>query len=591
MVSLSLRAVGACLLGLPLLTAAEFHIVEKLRAIPETWEKDGAPEPDTILKLRLAMQHDKAGAFEQHVLDISSPGHQKYGRHMTRDEVSAFLKPRSEDTDAVSAWLREGGMENIKVDADWFSFSGPVSKAEKLLNAEFLYYHNTVTKHKVLRTLEYSVPESVAKYVHMIQPTTKFSEPRAQRSTVFAVHDIQVSAQAEEDCDHVITPACLRKLYKIGDAVAKPDKRNKLAISGYLDQYGRFKDWEQWKKLHAPELHGTTFDVKSINGGKNPQDSDADSIEASLDIDYAIGISNASTVYLTTGGRGELVPDLDQPNKTANQNEPYLEELHYLLSLSDKDLPAVLTTSYGENEQSVPKKYTDSACNLFARLGARGVSVIFSSGDTGVTSACQTNDGKKKTRFLPIFPAACPFVTSVGGTVKTDPEEAIYFSSGGFSDRYSRPRYQKKAVKNYLTKQLEKGRWKGLYNPDGRGFPDVAAQGANFSVIDHGQVRHVSGTSASAPLFASIIAILNSIRLEHNKPVLGFLNPFLYSHADGFNDITHGGSTGCTGKDMYSGLPTPIVPFASWNATEGWDPVTGLGTPNFEKLSKLVLKY
>ena len=50
---------------------------------------------------------------------------------------------------------------------------------------------------------------------------------------------------------------------------------------------------------------------------------------------------------------------------------------------------------------------------MFAQLGARGVSVLFSSGDTGVGSACQTNDGKNTTRFLPIFPAACPFVTSV----------------------------------------------------------------------------------------------------------------------------------------------------------------------------------
>jgi len=38
---------------------------------------------------------------------------------------------------------------------------------------------------------------------------------------------------------------------------------------------------------------------------------------------------------------------------------------------------------------------------------------------------------------------------------------------------------------------------------------------------------------------------------------------------------------------MYSQLPTPFVPFASWNATKGWDPVTGLGTPDFEKLSKI----
>jgi tripeptidyl-peptidase-1 len=56
-------------------------------------------------------------------------------------------------------------------------------------------------------------------------------------------------------------------------------------------------------------------------------------------------------------------------------------------------------------------------------------------------------------------------------------------------------------------------------------------------------------------------------------------------------DIVDGGSTGCTGIDMYSGLPTPIVPYASWNATKGWDPVTGLGTPDFGKLLKISTPY
>lgn len=137
---------------------------------------------------------------------------------------------------------------------------------------------------------------------------------------------------------------------------------------------------------------------------------------------------------------------------------------------------------------------------MFGKLGLRGVSILFSSGDTGVGSACQTNDGKNTTRFLfvapkpphdlsslmirtrPIFPAACPYVTSVGGTHYVEPEEAIYFSSGGFSDRFPRPSYQDAAVKAYL-KTLG-SRWKGLYNAHGRGFPDVAAQGSRFHVLE-----------------------------------------------------------------------------------------------------------
>lgn len=186
--------------------------------------------------------------------------------------------------------------------------------------------------------------------------------------------------------------------------------------------------------------------------------------------------------------------------------------------------------------------------------------------------------------------SACPYVTSVGGTRYIQPEQAVSFSSGGFSDIWPRPSYQDSAVSKYLKDHL-KGRWEGLYNPEGRGFPDVAAQGVAYHVFSQNKDILVSGTSASAPMFAALISLLNNARLAEGRPPLGFLNPWLYSkevsRKGALTDIVHGGSTGCTGKDMYSGLPTPFVPYASWNATPGWDPVTGLGTPVFDKLLEL----
>ena len=216
-------------------------------------------------------------------------------------------------------------------------------------------------------------------------------------------------------------------------------------------------------------------------------------IEANLDVQYSLSLSYPTpSFFYSTGGVGELVPDLDEPNATFGENEPYLDFLSYILALPDDELPTTLTTSYGEDEQSVPEPYTNQTCSLFAQLGARGVSVLFSSGDTGVGSACQTNDGKNTSRFLPTFPAACPFVTSVGGTYHVDPEEAIPFSSGGFSDRFPRPSYQDAAVSAYLS--ILGDQWEGLYDPNGRGFPDVAAQADNFSIIDMGQEILISGT-------------------------------------------------------------------------------------------------
>lgn len=182
------------------------------------------------------------------------------------------------------------------------------------------------------------------------------------------------------------------------------------------------------------------------------------------------------------------------------------------------------------------------------------------------------------------FPASCPYVTSVGATTFTRPEVATYYSGGGFSERWSRPWWQQNAVVSYLER-LGNEKWAGLYNPWGRGVPDVAAQGNSFYIVEKGSSFLISGTSCAVPTFASIIALINGQRIQSGQSPLGFLNPWLYVYASSaLNDITEGGSTGCTGRDMYSGLPTPYVRYASWNATEGWDPVTGLGTPDFQKL-------
>lgn len=230
------------------------------------------------------------------------------------------------------------------------------------------------------------------------------------------------------------------------------------------------------------------------------------------------------------------------------------------------------------------------------------------------------------TRFMPQFRAACPFVTSVGGTQYIQPKEAVPFSSGGFSDVSARPAYQNDAVSAYLGTLGDK--WKGLYNPSGRSFPDVAAQALNDTIVimelstrslELGTytpsipslstcytplpislssssspfffyVHLISPTnlvvpSAATPTFAAIISLLNSYRLSNCQPPLGFLNPFLYSLGQiGLNDILRGSSVGCTGLDAQSSLMGPVVKGNGWEATREWNPVTGLGTPDLEAL-------
>jgi len=187
-------------------------------------------------------------------------------------------------------------------------------------------------------------------------------------------------------------------------------------------------------------------------------------------------------------------------------------------------------------------------------------------------------------RFNPSFPATCPYVTAVGATqvkpnatvFESEPEtacESVIFSGGGFSNIFPLPDYQRQAVSDYL-KNHPPPYTADQYNNSGnaRGFPDLSANGANYVVIVDGAFTLVYGTSASAPVVGSMITLINDALLAHGKSTVGFINPMIYDprFACAFHDITTGSNPGCG----TNGFP----------AAEGWDPVTGVGTPNLKLL-------
>lgn len=187
--------------------------------------------------------------------------------------------------------------------------------------------------------------------------------------------------------------------------------------------------------------------------------------------------------------------------------------------------------------------------------------------------------------FNPSFPGSCPYITAVGATqVKvnasvTQPEvaaESIIHSGGGFSNVFDAPSYQAGAIQNYFANH------KPSYGSDrynttekSRGFPDVSANGVNYAMAVNAKLIHLYGTSVAAPTFGSVVSLINSARLEAGKSPVGFVNPALYANPAMLNDITSGGNPGC-GTDGFS-------------AVEGWDPVTGLGTPNYPEMLKYFL--
>lgn len=280
----------------------------------------------------------------------------------------------------------------------------------------------------------------------------------------------------------------------------------------------------------------------------------------------------------------------------------------------------VISTSYSYNEADLTPFYENRQCYEYMKLGLQGVTFLYSSGDYGVAgnggqcidvaTGTYNNGTYFQTSTLVIAkppqvqlecstpPSLAPVpvssrltppqsnhlttldITSVGATqVKpgasvTAPEkaaESVIYSGGGFSNVFALPSYQASAVGTYFAKH------KPAYGSDryntsqhSRGFPDVSANGVNYVIAIDGNFSYVYGTSASAPTFGAIMTLVNSARLSVGKGPVGFINPVIYKNAWMFNDITEGGNQGC-------GTP-------GFQAVKGWDPVTGLGTPNFPRM-------
>ncbi|CAE6410663.1 unnamed protein product [Rhizoctonia solani] len=587
---LPILALAALAAGSPV--SQDFTTRHVLREVPSGWTVVARAPAEHNVDLRIGLKQGRMTDLLSILGEVSDPANPRYGKHLSKEDVDKLVAPRSETIESVEQWLRSHGVQvsGRSSAGDWIHATVPVSRAEKMLGNKYNVYRHTSGAH-IVRSESYALPRSLDSHIDAVQPTTYFgrinerSTPESssalerRASTVFVLPDSEKQAlkQPAEDakgkaiaavpssCSSTITPTCLKALYKTDSYTPKAGNASSIGITGYLEQYASTSDLQTFYTKFNPSAVGSTFGVELINGGKNSQTNPG--IEANLDVQYAGAISNPIPMtFYSTAGSPPYKPDSNTPTNT---NEA--KWVNYILNKNT--LPFTISTSYGDDEQTVPLDYATRLCNSFAQLGARGVSLLFSSGDGGVGSGtCKTNDGTNRTRFQPIFPASCPYVTAVGGTYKVSPEVGVSFSQGGFSDYFARPSYQTSAVSTFLNSLGTT--YSGLYNTTGRGFPDVAAQGNAFQIVQGGRTTSVAGTSASAPAFAGVIALLNDYRLSQGKSPLGFLNPWLYSSAvSALSDITSGNNPGC-GTNGFT-------------ARAGWDPVTGLGTPDFVKLQSV----
>jgi subtilase family serine protease len=200
-------------------------------------------------------------------------------------------------------------------------------------------------------------------------------------------------------------------------------------------------------------------------------------------------------------------------------------------------------------------------------------------------------------------------VTAVGGTSgpeSSNPEIACtsdvddligITSGGGFSSYYDAPDFQKPFIETYFStvdgtsKQPYSSNTDYNYDPSRRGYPDVALMANAYKIAVDGELERVDGTSASTPVFAGMLSLVNSQRVAAGKSTLGWVNPLLYKYYDSFtNDITEGDKNNCSALevDYYYYFYSSYYYYHNccdegFYPTTGWDPITGLGSINVDE--------
>ncbi|KAK3347336.1 peptidase S8/S53 domain-containing protein [Neurospora tetraspora] len=315
------------------------------------------------------------------------------------------------------------------------------------------------------------------------------------------------------------------------------------------------------------------------------------------------------------------------PNPFANSSIPASDKYEGPRQCGIYDPTPVISISYGGGEGDLPASYLQRQCSEIMKLGLQGITVVMASGDYGVGSypgddghknGCAGEGDMEGRVFYPDSDASCPYVLAVGATEWVQPVPANasnstanhpggplmeratsrFASGGGFSNIFPSPFYQVSAVTSYFAKVASQLNFtgydipepvatnftisndtdlgSGVYNRAGRGYPDVSAIGDYYLFRFAGSWHEIGGTSLAAPVWGAVLTLVIEERVKvGRKGRLGFVNPLFYAHPEIFNDVTVGSNPACNS----SGFP----------AAEGWDPVTGLGTPNFPKLLDLLM--
>ncbi len=291
-----------------------------------------------------------------------------------------------------------------------------------------------------------------------------------------------------------------------------------------------------------------------VNGGHNsPGDPNGADGEVALDIEVAGGVAPGARIAVY------FAPDAS--------DRSFIDAVTQAIHDTTNN-PSVISISWGAPEVDWTSQSMQAMDQAFQAAAGLGITVCAAAGDNG------SGDGVTTDQLAHVdFPACDPFVLGCGGTrldsVNNKVTSEVVWNElasnegatgGGVSDAFGRPTWQANAQVPPSINDHHVG----------RGVPDVAGNAdplTGYQVYFDGQSTPIGGTSAVAPLWAGLIALMNQKRGQ----AVGYLNPFLYQNyqqllqSNALRDVTTGSNGG-------------------YSAGPGWDACTGLGTPGGTQL-------
>ncbi|MET0381955.1 MAG: S53 family peptidase, partial [Burkholderiaceae bacterium] len=433
-------------------------------------------------------------------------------RYLTRGQFTAAHGAAARDIDKVAAFARSQGLAVVETDAGRRSvvLSGDVQAMSAAFEVTLQQFEHEDGLYRG-RVGPISVPGDLDGIVEGVFGL----DDRQQADPHFQRHQLAVGLKSVAAAS--FDPPALARLY---DFPADADGGGQCI--GIIELGGGFKPADLETYFAGLGLAGPRVKTVLVDHAKNhPTNSSSADGEVMLDIEVAGAVAPKAAIAVYFA-----------PNTSQGFLDAITTALH-----DDVNKPSVLSISWGAPETHWTAQAMTQFDQAFQAAAAMGVTICVASGDNG--SGDGVGDGEPHVDF----PASSPHVLACGGTkliaadAATIESEVVWnegaagATGGGVSARFPLPSYQAHA-----------GVPAGAGGKAGRGVPDVAGNAdprTGYNVRVDGQQVVIGGTSAVAPLWAGLVALVNQ-KLGH--PV-GFLNPMLYGPLNGgkaLRDITSG---------------------------------------------------